>query len=282
MDKEHFTVLYVIFLINICFCHPDPNPMINIKCENPNNITFYSYHIHVLFWQQNNASYTNALALKNEFIKAFNINESAECNDINSTHNQNPPLCIVDFDFPEPACPFLTSEWAAFVPNNNIFSKTVPWMMVNHAKYDMVNVMIHPNSGCEIYDHRNWLFWIGNNVWELDLTCLHWDHPGYNEYDCIQQAQLLMFENNGMNYNEYCGLKTDNTTNHFIEPSKGGDIKFCSTLCQSWIDKLLQFSLDCPYDCDFYTNNNNQEQLCNMYWNSLKDLYNWSLYQCGQ
>ncbi len=48
------------------------------------------------------------------------------------------------------------------------------------------------------------------------------------------------------------------------------------------IDKLLQFSLDCPHDCDFYTNNNNQEQLCNTYWNSLKDLYNWSLYQCGQ
>ena len=280
MANMCFVICICIYLV-ITYAHPDPNPMYNAKCENPNNITFYSYHIHILFWQQNNASYTNALQLKSEFIKAFDVNESADCNDLNSTHNENPPLCIVDFDYPEPACPFLTSEWAAFIPSDDIFAKTVPWMMVNHAKYDMIDVMVHPNSGCEIYDHRDWMFWMGNE-WEIDLTCLHWDAPGYNYFNCIDQAQLLMFDNNGMNYNNYCGLQIDNQTNTFIQPNNKGDVKFCSNLCQSWIDKLLQFNKDCPSDCGFYDDDANQEELCKTYWNSFKDLYNWSLYQCGQ
>lgn len=268
------------------YAHPDPNPMINPKCENPNNITFYSYHIHVLFWQQNNESYTNALELKKEFIEAFNVDESVDCNDLNSTHGENPPLCIVDFDYPEPACPFLTSEWAAFVPNLGddqiLFAQTVPWMMVNYAKYDMIDIMVHPNSGCEIYDHRDWPFWIGKE-WEVDLSCLHWDAPGYNYFDCIDQAQLLIFDDNGMHYNDYCGLQINNETNEFIEPNnKQEDVKFCSNLCQSWIDKLLQFQKDCPSDCDFFTDDKNEENLCRIYWNSLDELYNWSIYQCAQ
>ena len=166
----------------------DDSYFLNSKCEALSNVTFYSYHIHVLFWQNSNDSIQAAFKLYNQFMIDFNINSSIPCNDINTTHNQSPQLCIVDFDYPKPACPFVTTEWAAFVPSY-MFSETVQWVMLHHnvvltsndidleqlegvggAATETVvslDVMIHPNSGCEIYDHIEWPLWIGNK-WEID------------------------------------------------------------------------------------------------------------------
>ena len=278
-------LLYLLLNIALIYGHPDPNPWYNSKCESVENITFYSYHVHVLFWQQNNESVTNSFELYNKFINTFDVNTNfSECNDDNTTHNQSPSLCILFIDYPEPECPFLTSDWAVFLRNDpELFASIIPWFMKQRMEYEaMMDILVHPNSGCEIYDHRDWGFWIGKE-WEIDLSCLHYDAPGYDEYDCKDKAQLLLFDNNGMNYNQYCDLQINNITQSFIQTNTDiAKIKFCSTLCQSWIDNILQFSIDCPSDCDYWINDINDEQLCKVYWNSFDDLYNWSLYQCGQ
>jgi len=45
--------------------------------------------------------------------------------------------------------------------------------MQNRGNYD---VLIHPNSGCELEDHSWWAFW-GGNPWELDLSIMSHDMP---------------------------------------------------------------------------------------------------------
>ena len=146
-------------------CHPSAwtnqvikDSGVNPKCEDANNVNFYSFHIHILFTQLNNDSgflfhfitpppitlfrfilyfffvqknakkinakninqrtcvyvcllrtVTAALALKDKFAQAFNINDSIPCDGDNSTHNENPPVCFADLDYPNPTCPFTTS-----------------------------------------------------------------------------------------------------------------------------------------------------------------------------
>ncbi len=184
--------MHLLFLVSslltLSLAHPDPT-YYNTKCESLSNVTYYSFHIHCLFWPNNNDSVTAAFSLRKQFMEEFNINENQPCNDINNTHGQIPPLCMVDFDYPEPACPFLTTEWAAFVPVEN-FQETVNWIMLHHGDLD---ILIHPNSGCEMYDHRDWYLTLGNK-WELDRSCLHYDCPGCDIYDCLDRAQIVLFK----------------------------------------------------------------------------------------
>jgi hypothetical protein len=93
----------------------------------------------------------------------FNLTATAPCDDSNTTH---PPtvMCMFEPDYPEPARPFLTSEWAVFVPppfyQTGItfvatFTETcgaltsamlaVLWMTQRRGSLD---IFVHPNSGC--------------------------------------------------------------------------------------------------------------------------------------
>lgn len=350
-NLRDFLLIAVIFHHNFInsLAHPhswitndgdDDYYFLNPKCESLNNVTFYSYHIHVLFWSNNNQSAQAAFKLRDQFMDDFNINDSIPCNDINTTHNESPSLCMVDFDYPDAACPFITPEWAVFVPAS-MFAQTVQWMMLHHNVIlpDTINgnynyrhssqssnnynqysnrnyygqsnnvesningndngngsgnrnmitldIFIHPNSGCEIYDHTVWPLWLGNE-WEIDTSCLHWDCPGYNYYDCVDKANELLFynsngiDNNLYNYQYYCNLTINNSTMMFNNVNtQNGSKKFCSVACQSWINKVEQFSLDCPNDCDFWKSDNDYYYLCKIYWNSLSSLKQESMYICG-
>ena len=85
-----------------------------------------------------------------------------------------------------------------------------------------------------------------------------------------------MFNNNNINYENnyeyYCNLTINNTTMMFNNININNNNKFCTNLCQSWINKIEQFSLDCPNDCDEWKTNINNYNLCKIYWNSLDSL----------
>jgi aromatic ring-cleaving dioxygenase len=232
---------------------------------------FYSYHIHVLFNPNNVTSINAALALRQNFMAVFNVSDQTPCDDSNTTHGQYIPLCMVDFDYPIAACPFPTTEWAAYVPPED-FAATVPWFMnhqTNHGEFDIV---VHPNSGCEVYDHRDWLMWIGNK-WELNTTCLHYNCPGCNMDDCIAKGDAAMFSNMA----SQCGLKPGAGSR---DPFELVDLnQFCSTQCYNWASALTQMPEDCPSHCDLYTKQPSQFDTCEQHLASIPEIVDWTT-QC--
>eukprot|EP01111_Echinosteliopsis_oligospora_P012036 TRINITY_DN4090_c0_g1_i1.p1 TRINITY_DN4090_c0_g1~~TRINITY_DN4090_c0_g1_i1.p1 ORF type:complete len:185 (+),score=38.23 TRINITY_DN4090_c0_g1_i1:58-612(+) len=121
-----------------------------------------SYHVHFMFQYHHNTSCTgvdNALALRNKFIKEFNVDELLCEGDFDQGR-----LCMFPVAF-EPYGPFVAPEWAAFIPLED-FQRVVPWVMQNRGNFD---VFVHPNSGFEREDHHDWSFWAGT-PWFLDLS----------------------------------------------------------------------------------------------------------------
>ena len=47
----------------------------------------------------------------------------------------------------------------AFKPE--VFPQIVPWLMLNHGGLD---VLIHPNTGDDVPDHRDFALWLGNKL----------------------------------------------------------------------------------------------------------------------
>ncbi len=54
----------------------------------------------------------------------------------------------------------------AFQPD--VFDQIVPWLMVNS---DGLSVLIHPETGDHIADHRDYALWLGKKL-ELDISYL--------------------------------------------------------------------------------------------------------------
>ena len=201
----------------------------NVSCEQAikggTPVKFYSYHIHVLYWQHNEDSVTESMALQNKFIKTFGIDPKAPCDDSETTHGIEPSLCIVDRDEDHAYCPFLTTEWAAFVPPANL-SALVPFFTQNRGNLDVV---IHPNSGCEVLDHLTWPVWSGNK-WELDSSCLHYNCPGCDFNFCEQTGK---------------SLQSNITSN--ANPCK---TNVCSAACTSFVSTAAADRTNCPNFCD--------------------------------
>lgn len=76
--------------------------------------------------------------------------------------------------------------------------------MLNHGDLD---VLIHPNSGCEMYDHLLWPMWIGNK-WELQTRCFHMNAPGFDIYDCRNAAPNIMFHKQYNSFVCFCFLSS--------------------------------------------------------------------------
>lgn len=254
----------LLYLCTLELFKAHPSPTTTGECSV--NGQFFSYHIHVLFWQHSPASVSAAFNLRTQFMEQFNLTGKEECDDSNTTHGQSPPLCMVGLDFPVPARPFLTSEWAAFVPLAD-FARTAPWFMRNRGDLD---VMIHPNSGCEIADHAEWPVW-GGNKWELDLSVMHYDCPGCNIEDCKQAAQQIIFSNKALS----CGLQVQNS--HLVLIDKKA---FCQPTCTRWSQEFVQFPSRCPSDCDEWTDPA-QHSLCETFLASAATVQTWNLQYCN-
>ena len=139
------------------------------ECDG-DNIDFQSYHIHVLYWQNNQNSTDLALKLRKDFISKFELDETADaCTfSLGEPMPEQKKICIFDVDT-EPAGPFVTAQYSFFIPTD-FFQVTTAWSVAHRTVLD---IFIHPNSGCSLQDHLHFGMWSGTK-WELDPSCLPW------------------------------------------------------------------------------------------------------------
>jgi len=225
----------------------------------------YSHHIHILFWQLNNGSVEGAFALRDLFMQTFNLSNdiSDTCND-NTVWNTSYPLtnlCMFEPDYPQPEGPFLVSDWAVFVPNA-FFSQTVMWIMQNRGNYD---VLVHPNTGCEINDHAEWALW-GGNKWELDTSIMHFNCPGCDQQNCANYGTQLMQQGTAFQ----CGLSISGNVFQLNNPTK-----YCNSYCQNWVEELENMEIPCPNMCDEFTTKSELE-ICRVTMKSLPLFQVWN------
>merc|ERR1712010_56126 len=161
-----FNTALAVVLCSLCVltaAHPtvyNTNP----DCYHP-FAPFYSYHIHVLFISNDNASTSFALDLRKQFEQTFK--PGAPCDGL--FHQDR--LCMFDTEM-DPNGPFLTAQWAAFIPLE-YYANTTNWIMQHRGPLDFV---VHPNSGCSLADHTDWAYW-GGYRWKLDTSVFRPDEP---------------------------------------------------------------------------------------------------------
>jgi len=267
MSRLYLAVIVaVVFAVGGAVAHPTfyPRNALNPACDNAPQI--FSFHIHILFWQNNNDSVNAAWDLRNSFMGHFNLTDTGACDDSNTTH---PPteMCMFEPDFPEPAGPFLTSDWAIFVPPP-YYQQSVLWMTQHHGDLDM---FVHPNSGCEIEDHTLWPLW-GGKPWEIDISAFHYDCMGCSIFSCRASGERLMFSD-AVGSAAACGLSE--TTNSFVLTNQTA---FCQSSCQTWATDLVQLPVGCPHNCDLF--DGAQKLTCQHFMNTLDSFDSWSK-QCG-
>jgi aromatic ring-cleaving dioxygenase len=217
--------------------------------------------VHVIFDDQNETSLKHALAFQKKFAETFNIStevDQVKCDDSNTPHGENPPLCMIDNDWGTfnastghwkrkgdvGACPFLNPEFAVFLPVER-YAVVVPWFMQHRPK--MLDVVVHPNSGCEVYDHRDWAIWSGA-IHGFDLTCLHYDCPGCNGADCKKRGEKVVLSGQA----ERCGLKPTASSSGHMQLELFNKTAFCTVPCLDWATAdLPKWLAECPANCDF-------------------------------
>jgi DOPA 4,5-dioxygenase len=237
----------------------------DLSCEDLPQL--YSYHIHFLFWQYNTDSVNAAFKLQAQFMEHFQLTlKDNTCNEStvwNTTHPVS--LCMFPANYPfAHSGPFLVSEWAVFVPVETFF-ETVTWSMQHRGNLDII---VHPNSGCEIEDHRDWSVW-GGNKWELDLTTLHFDCPGCDDGSCPKMGSNLMFQGEA----NKCGLTNGkNPGDPFVLMNL---TQFCTSDCQNWVNQLEMVPGYCPGMCDYHYPNEPQHSICVTHIASLVEMIKW-------
>jgi aromatic ring-cleaving dioxygenase len=144
----------------------------NKSCETT-AVPLISYHIHVLFPPSDAAKVREALALQLGFMEAFSLIGEPNC-----TMSAGDPaplakeMCAFEIDW-APAGPFLTAQYSFFVPSLQL-TKAMAWTVRHRGTLD---VLVHPNSGCEVEDHTRWAMW-GGNKWEIDSSIFSCEYPG--------------------------------------------------------------------------------------------------------
>ena len=133
--------------------------------------TIFSYHIHVLFWQNNQVRVTSAMELRKKFIDRFKL-EGKDCDVSPGDPAPGHEMCVFEVDF-KPAGPFTTASYSFFIPPGNL-QETSAWMLQHRGVHD---VYIHPNTGCETNDHVKWYTFSGDK-WPIDASIFHCDYPG--------------------------------------------------------------------------------------------------------
>jgi len=134
-------------------------------------IIYYSWHVHVYFFHENQNVTDRSLALRDQFISTFGL---ATCNDSCfmggpfDTCNQG--MCVWDpyygVDGPHPY-----GQWGVYMPNEYV-AETISWMSANHGEFE---VLFHPNTGYMVGDHdqNKRAIWI-KQIIPLDIDFLVW------------------------------------------------------------------------------------------------------------
>lgn len=162
-------IFSLFLLFSVSFCHSTHYPQVirNETCFTSTPAPIFSWHFHLLYWQTNANHTSGAYAIRNKFIQDFKAKLGTPCTDL--FHQDH--LCMFEPDT-QPVGPFLTAQWAVFVPNENFFEVT-QWATQHRKGYD---ILIHPNSGCELEDHSWWALW-GGNPWEINMDAFSHDEP---------------------------------------------------------------------------------------------------------
>ena len=161
-------VLSAALLATLALAHPTKyNVDRNVTCFQPEPAHIYSYHIHLLYFQENKNHTEGAYRIHQAFKDTFNSTLGEDCDDL--FHNNK--SCALSPDL-QPAGPFPTAQWSFFVLPEDIGAMT-SWIMQHRGSY---SILIHTNSGCEIEDHSDWTLW-GGQSWPLDTTIFSHDEP---------------------------------------------------------------------------------------------------------
>jgi len=139
--------------------HPTKYPHVVTPIEDLKDTPdIFSWHVHILYFGRNTHDVNASMVYYQQVLKQFNLVDHCD----NLFHN--PRRCYFNPDT-GPAGPFPTAQWAVFfLPED--FSEFVPWFLQNRGDWD---VLIHPNSGYELEDHRDWSSWAGEK-WPLDFS----------------------------------------------------------------------------------------------------------------
>ena len=113
-------------------------------------LTFYSWHIHVYFFANNNASTTAATALRDAFIERF---KPTTCN--GSCDLSCPTVCVWGVNM-GPIGPHPIGSFGAYLPTA-VLSSVVEWASERHGS---LSVLFHPNTGYAVDDHAIRGLWL--------------------------------------------------------------------------------------------------------------------------
>ena len=161
-------VMLIALLGASVIAHPSVYAERNATCIAPVMPEVLSWHIHLLFHQTNEEHTKGAVAIRKAYEAEFGSILGPDCQDtFAQTYNCMFPTIM------SPDGPFLTGQWAIFLLPDSFYD-TYTWMNQHRGEYD---ILIHPNTGCELEDHSNWAAW-GGNVWEINLDAMSHDMPG--------------------------------------------------------------------------------------------------------
>lgn len=96
-----------------------------------------NYHVHVYY---DDAKREEASVLRDAIERTFDVTMGRWRDEPVGPHPQ--PMYQVSFEQSE-------------------FDRLVPWLMLNHGTLD---VLIHPNTGSDVPDHRDLALWLGNKL----------------------------------------------------------------------------------------------------------------------
>jgi aromatic ring-cleaving dioxygenase len=163
---------YAANIISTIGSNSDVRTPKNLSCET-NNIDFMSYHIHILFPPSNKQKTIDAMNLQHKFIKNFRLENKSNCSMVaGDPAPWQVDICSYEVDW-VPEGPFLTAQYSFFIPTNRL-QDTSQFMLTHKGNLDM---LIHPNTGCEKEDHTNWASWSGTK-WEIDTSVFSCEYIG--------------------------------------------------------------------------------------------------------
>lgn len=154
----------------------------NTTCYNPTPAKVESYHVHMLFWTHVDTHVQKAFDIRSKFLDYLNLDASKDACPNGLFHNDD--LCVLDVSDGTES-PFLTSDWSVyFLPKD--YYRVISWIMQNR---DGMDIVIHPNSGCELEDHTWWTLW-GGNVWQINTEIFDHEAPWFGK----EQTKLELLE----------------------------------------------------------------------------------------
>ena len=132
-----------------------------------------SYHIHVIFWGTNPDRVALAMDLRQRFIERFDLgSEDKSCTIRPGDPAPGHEMCKFE-PLMGPGGPWLQANYAFFIPPA-LLEETTAWMLQHRG---ILDVFIHPNSGCEVNDHTKWNRYAGAK-WPINYPFFTCDYPG--------------------------------------------------------------------------------------------------------